>query len=66
MTSPQEKQLKEQRQEVKEEHETRVPKGKQHLHFDANVHENWVETTCKSTTFATFGTTFITTTTTNK
>jgi len=37
--------LREQGQEVKEEHDTRVPKGEQHLHFDANVYEGWVETT---------------------
>jgi hypothetical protein len=45
MTSPQKKKLREQGQEVKEEHDTRVPKGEQHLHFDANVYEGWVETT---------------------
>jgi len=37
--------LREQKQEVKEEHDTRFPKGEEHLHFDGNVYENWMETT---------------------
>ncbi len=44
LTSPQERQLKEQNQEVKKEHDTRFPKGEKHLHFDANVYEDWMET----------------------
>ncbi len=44
MTSPHEKQLKEQSHEVKEEHNTRFPKGEEHLHFDGNVYKDWMET----------------------
>jgi hypothetical protein len=36
--------VKEKRQEVKEEHDTRFPKGEEHLHFDGNVYEDWMET----------------------
>jgi hypothetical protein len=32
--------LKEQKQEIKEELDTRFPKGEEHLHFDGNVYEN--------------------------
>jgi hypothetical protein len=34
----------EQRQEVKKEHDIRFPKGEEHLHFDGDVYENWMET----------------------
>ncbi len=44
MTSPHERQLMEQRQEVKKEHDIRFPKGEEHLHFDGDVYENWMET----------------------
>jgi hypothetical protein len=37
--------LREKRQEVKEEHNTIVPKGEDHFHFDADVYEYWMETT---------------------
>jgi hypothetical protein len=40
MTSPQDRQLKEQSQEVKKEHDTRVPEGEEHLHFDDNMYED--------------------------
>ncbi len=56
MTSIHEKQLKEQNQEVKNEHDTRFIEGEEHLHFDGNVYEDQMETTCKSTTFATITT----------
>ncbi len=46
ITSPHERQLKEQRQEVKKEHDTRFPKGEEHLHFDGDVYEDYqMETT---------------------
>ncbi len=45
MTSLQEKQLREQRQKIKGEHETRFPKGEEDLQFDGDVYENWMETT---------------------
>ncbi len=45
MTSPQERQLKEQSHEVKKEHDTRFLEGEEHLHFDGNVDEDWMETT---------------------
>jgi hypothetical protein len=32
--------LKEKRQEVREEHDTRFPKGEEHLNFDGNVYED--------------------------
>ncbi len=44
MTFPQEKQLREQRQEVKREHDTRFAEGEEHLHFDGDVYEDWIET----------------------
>jgi hypothetical protein len=37
--------LKEKRQEVKGEHETRFLKGEKHLYFDGDVYEDWMETT---------------------
>ncbi len=43
MTSLHERQLREQQEEIKEEHDTRVPGGEKHMHFDANVYENWME-----------------------
>ncbi len=44
MTSPQKRQLKEQMQEVKREHNSRFPKGEEHLHFDGDAYEDWIET----------------------
>jgi hypothetical protein len=44
MTSPQERQLREESEEVKREHDTRFSEGEKHLHFDANVYEDWMET----------------------
>ncbi len=44
MTSLQKRQLREYRQEVKEEHETRFLEGEEHLHFDGNIYEDWMET----------------------
>jgi hypothetical protein len=38
------KQLREQNQEVKKEHGIRFLEGEEHLHFDVNVHDNWMET----------------------
>jgi hypothetical protein len=40
MTFPKERQLRQHRQEVKGEHETRFPKGEEHLHFDGDVYED--------------------------
>jgi hypothetical protein len=45
MTSPWEKQLKEQSQGVKKEHDMRFLEGEEHLHFEGDVCENWMETT---------------------
>jgi hypothetical protein len=45
MTSPQEGQLREQGHGVKSEHDIRVPKGEEHLHFEGDVCEDWMETT---------------------
>jgi hypothetical protein len=45
MTFSQERQLREQSQEVKKEHDMRFPKGEKHLHFDGDVYEDWMETT---------------------
>ncbi len=45
MRSPQERQLKEQRQEVKRVHDTRFLEGEEHLHFNGDVYEDWMETT---------------------
>ncbi len=44
MTSPQERQLREQSQEVKREHDIRFPKGKKHIDFEGDVCEDWMET----------------------
>jgi hypothetical protein len=44
MTFPLERQLREQRQEVKREHETWFLEGEEHLHFNGDVYENWMET----------------------
>ncbi len=44
MTFPQEKQLREQRQEVKREHDIRFPEGEEHFHIDGDVYEDWMET----------------------
>jgi hypothetical protein len=44
MTSPHERQLKEQSQGVKKEHDVRFPKGEEHLHFERDVCENWMDT----------------------
>ncbi len=48
MTSPQDKQLREQRHEVKRKHDTRFLKGEDHLHFDGDVYEDWMDTTKSS------------------
>ncbi len=45
MTLPQERQLKEQNQGVKREHDIRFPKGEEHLYFEGDVCEDWMETT---------------------
>jgi hypothetical protein len=44
MTSPLKKQLKEQIQGVKKEHDIRFPEGEEHLHFEGDACENWMET----------------------
>ncbi len=44
MTSPQEKQLREQNQEVKREHDIRFLESEKHLHFEGDVYEDWIET----------------------
>ncbi len=43
MTFPHERQLKEQRHEVKKEHDTRFQEGEEHLHFDGDLYEDWME-----------------------
>jgi hypothetical protein len=45
MTLPQEKQLREQREGVKKERDIRFPKGEEHLYFEGDVCEDWMETT---------------------
>ncbi len=40
MTFPREKQLKEQRQKVKNELDIRFLKGEEHMHFDGDVYED--------------------------
>jgi hypothetical protein len=32
-------------QKVKRELDTRFPEGEEHLHFDGDIHEDWMETT---------------------
>ncbi len=44
MTSPQESQLKEQKQGVKREHDIMFLHGEEHLHFEKDVCEDWMET----------------------
>ncbi len=44
MTSPQERQMREQSQEVKNEDDIRFPKGGEHLHFDGDGYEDQMET----------------------
>ncbi len=38
MTFPHEGQLREQRQKMKKEHDTRFPDSEDHLHFDGDVY----------------------------
>jgi hypothetical protein len=45
MASSQERQLREQSQKVKKENDIRFLEGKEHLHLDVNVYEDWMETT---------------------
>jgi hypothetical protein len=45
MTFPLESHLREQSQKVKREHDTRFLEGEEHLHFDGDVYEDWMETT---------------------
>jgi hypothetical protein len=45
MISSRERQLREHKQNVKREHDTRFPEGEEHLHFDGDVYEDWMETT---------------------
>jgi hypothetical protein len=45
MTSPQEKQLKEQKQKVKNEYDTMFLEGEEQLHLDRDVYEDWMDTT---------------------
>ncbi len=44
MTSPQERQLWDQSQEIKSEHDIRFLEGEEHLHFERDVCEDWMET----------------------
>jgi hypothetical protein len=48
MTSLEEGHLREQNQGVKREHDIRFPKGEEHLHFEGDVCEDWMETTTSS------------------
>ncbi len=45
LTFPQEKQLREQKQEIKREHDTRFPEGEEHMYFDGDVYEDQMKTT---------------------
>jgi hypothetical protein len=45
MAFSQERELKEQSQEVKKEHDTRFSKAEEHLHLYAIIYEDWMETT---------------------
>jgi hypothetical protein len=45
MTSPHDKHVRGQSQEVKMEHGIRFLRGEEHLHFDGDVYEDWMETT---------------------
>ncbi len=40
MTSPQERQMREQRQKIKREYDTRFLEGGEHMHFDGDIHED--------------------------
>jgi hypothetical protein len=44
MTSPHEKQLQERSQGFKREHDIKFPEGEEHLHFEGDVCEDWMET----------------------
>jgi transcription elongation factor Elf1 len=44
MTSPQEKQPREQRQKVKNENDTRFLEGEEHLQMDVDIYEDWMDT----------------------
>jgi hypothetical protein len=44
MTSPQERQLREQRQKVKKEHDTMFLEGEEHLQMDGDIYEDWMDT----------------------
>jgi hypothetical protein len=37
--------LREQNQGVKKKHDIRFPEGEEHLHFEGDVCEDWMETT---------------------
>jgi len=37
--------LREQSHGIKKEHDIRFPKGEEHMHFEGDVCEDWVETT---------------------
>jgi hypothetical protein len=51
MTSPHERQLREQSQGIKKEHEIKFQEGEEHLHFKGVVCEDWIETTRSSKHF---------------
>jgi hypothetical protein len=40
MSSPQDKQMREHRQKVKKEHDTRFPKVGEHLQMDGDIYED--------------------------
>jgi hypothetical protein len=37
--------VEEQKQKIRKEHDIRFIESDEHLHFDANVYEDWMETT---------------------
>ncbi len=45
MTSPHERQLKEQIQKVKKDHDIRFLEGEEHLHLDGNIYEDLMDIT---------------------
>jgi hypothetical protein len=44
MSSPQEKQMREQMQKVNREHDSRFPKVEEHLWMDGDIYEDWMDT----------------------
>jgi hypothetical protein len=43
MSSPQKRQVREQRQRVKREHDTRIPKVEEHPSTNGDIYEDWMD-----------------------